>query len=105
MSTEPAFNPAYRIARCGTSASHGPHVMEHGPDQPRNCPGTSARRNPWCSNCGDTRGGPVGHEISECTWDSKTSAELPADEHHYDTSCDDRPHCRIRAHHAMEDML
>lgn len=26
------------------------------------------RRNPHCSNCGDTRGGPFGHEISECTW-------------------------------------
>jgi hypothetical protein len=25
------------------------------------------RRNPHCSNCGDTRGGPVGHETSECT--------------------------------------
>lgn len=39
MSTEPTFNPAYRVARCGDSASHGPHVVEHGPDQPRNCPG------------------------------------------------------------------
>lgn len=26
------------------------------------------RRNTHCSNCGDTRGGPFGHEISECTW-------------------------------------
>lgn len=26
------------------------------------------RRNPHCSNCGDTRGGPIGHEISECTF-------------------------------------
>jgi hypothetical protein len=25
-------------------------------------------RNVHCSNCGDTRGGPVGHEISECTF-------------------------------------
>lgn len=24
-------------------------------------------RNAHCSNCGDTRGGPAGHEISECT--------------------------------------
>ena len=30
-----------------------------------------ARRNVHCSNCGDTRGGPVGHETSECTWSSK----------------------------------
>lgn len=35
----PTFNPAYRIARCGQQSNHGPHVMEHGPDQPRNCPG------------------------------------------------------------------
>lgn len=26
------------------------------------------RRNPHCSNCGDLRGGPLGHEISECTF-------------------------------------
>lgn len=26
------------------------------------------RRNPHCSNCGDERGGPIGHEISECTY-------------------------------------
>lgn len=25
-------------------------------------------RNVHCSNCGDTRGGSVGHEISECTF-------------------------------------
>jgi hypothetical protein len=29
---------------------------------------------------------------------------LPADEHHYDTSCDDRPYCAIPQHHALEDM-
>lgn len=29
---------------------------------------------------------------------------LPADEHHFDVSCDDRPDCLIPAHHAMEDM-
>lgn len=33
------FNPAYRTARCGQQSNHGPHVMDHGPDQPRNCPG------------------------------------------------------------------
>lgn len=37
---EPTFNPAYRVARCGQQGNHAPHVMEHGPDQPRNCPGT-----------------------------------------------------------------
>lgn len=26
------------------------------------------RRNVHCSNCGDERGGPFGHEISECQW-------------------------------------
>lgn len=35
----PTFNPAYRIARCGDQAVHGPHIVDHGPDQPRNCPG------------------------------------------------------------------
>jgi len=25
-------------------------------------------RNPYCSSCGDTRGGGYGHETSECTW-------------------------------------
>jgi protein gp37 len=39
----PTFNPAYRIARCGQQSGHGQHVMEHGPDEPRNCPGTSGR--------------------------------------------------------------
>lgn len=36
----PDFNPAYRVVRCGQSSAHGPHFMDHGPDQPRNCPGT-----------------------------------------------------------------
>lgn len=36
------FNPAYRVARCGQGSAHSPHVMEHGPDQPRNCPGGEA---------------------------------------------------------------
>lgn len=35
---------------------------------------TDGRRNVHCSNCGDTRGGPVGHETSECTHDSKAAA-------------------------------
>ena len=43
------FNPAYRVARCGQQSHHGPHVIEHGPDRPRNCPGTGA----WaaCPRC------------------------------------------------------
>jgi hypothetical protein len=28
------------------------------------------RRNTHCSNCGDERGGPFGHEISECLYRS-----------------------------------
>jgi hypothetical protein len=34
------FNPAYRVARCGQLSAHGPHVVDDGPDHPRNCPGT-----------------------------------------------------------------
>lgn len=26
------------------------------------------RRNVHCSNCGDERGGPFGHETAECQW-------------------------------------
>jgi hypothetical protein len=37
----PTFNPAYQTARCGQLSAHGPHVVDHGPDQPRNCPGTA----------------------------------------------------------------
>lgn len=33
-----------------------------------------------------------------------TGKALPADEHHYDVSCDDRPYCEIPQHHAVEDM-
>lgn len=29
------------------------------------------RRNPYCSRCGDERGGPYGHETNECTWRRK----------------------------------
>lgn len=37
------------------------------------------RRNAHCSNCGDERGGPVGHEISECKYRSgMTVPELAA---------------------------
>jgi protein gp37 len=41
--TDPYFNPSYRVARCGQQSSHAPHVMDYGPDEPRNCPGTSGR--------------------------------------------------------------
>jgi hypothetical protein len=33
------------------------------------------RRNTHCSNCGDERGGPFGHEISECLYRSGMTAE------------------------------
>ena len=29
----------YQVARCGQLSVHALHVVEHGPDQPRNCPG------------------------------------------------------------------
>ncbi len=35
------------------------------------------RRNTYCSNCGDTRGGPIGHEASECTFERAAPAEVP----------------------------
>jgi hypothetical protein len=25
-------------------------------------------KNPYCMKCGDTRGGPYGHETNECEW-------------------------------------
>jgi hypothetical protein len=34
-----AAENGYGVARCGDLAVHGPHVVDHGPDQPRNCPG------------------------------------------------------------------
>lgn len=40
-------------------------------------PTSYGRRNPHCSNCGDERGGPFGHEISECLYrPGMTVAEL-----------------------------
>lgn len=39
---DPTFNPAYQVARCGQLSTHSRHVVEHGPDQPRNCPGVPA---------------------------------------------------------------
>lgn len=33
---------AYPVRRCGQQSAHGPHVVDTGPDQPRNCPGMSA---------------------------------------------------------------
>jgi hypothetical protein len=39
------------------------------PDDRRDLPGAMGRiPNPHCSTCGDTRGGPFGHEAYECTW-------------------------------------
>lgn len=36
------FNPAYVLARCGQKYFHSPHVVDSGPDQPRNCPGVGS---------------------------------------------------------------
>lgn len=46
---KPTFNPAYQVARCGQLSTHAPHVVEHGPDQPRNCPGVRPVPPEWCS--------------------------------------------------------
>lgn len=41
------------------------------PDDRRDLPAAMGRRaNPYCSNCGDTRGGAYGHEAYECTWEA-----------------------------------
>lgn len=48
--TQPDFNPAYRVARCGQQSAHAPHVVEHGPDQPRNCPGPASSTWRWESD-------------------------------------------------------
>lgn len=39
-----------------------------------NPPAAERPRNQHCMNCGDTRGGPIGHETSECTHDSAAEA-------------------------------
>ena len=36
------------------------------------------RRNVHCSNCGDERGGPFGHETSECQWFPGMSVDVLA---------------------------
>lgn len=33
-------------------------------------------KNRHCTNCGDTRGGPLGHKTSECAWDGMTESPL-----------------------------
>ena len=39
------------------------------PAERRGLPAAMGRRaNPHCTTCGDTRGGPYGHEAYECTW-------------------------------------
>ena len=45
--------------------------MDVNPARPRGF----GRRNPHCSNCGDERGGPFGHEISECRYRPGMTAE------------------------------
>ena len=45
------------------------------PDRPRGF----GRRNPHCSKCGDERGGPFGHETSECQYrPGMTAGEVAA---------------------------
>lgn len=47
----------------------------HLPKDRKHLPGAMSRHpNPHCAECGDTRGGPYGHEAHECTW---TGVEVP----------------------------
>lgn len=46
----------------------------------------------------------VVHDLTLEPGDFGGGKALPADEHHYDVSCDDRPYCEIPQHHALEDM-
>lgn len=66
---------------CALTSHHRGHRWVQLPGQWRTCLGVRItapyRRNVHCSNCGDTRGGPVGHETSECTWDSTPSSSGP----------------------------
>lgn len=63
-----------------------------------------------CPNaCGGLTEDPYGGPCKACWAKVRRPYEddaeaLPADEHHYDVSCDDRPYCEIPEHHAMEDM-
>lgn len=48
---------------------------DHLPEDRKHLPGAMGRHpNPHCTTCGDTRGGPYGHEAHECTW---TAVEVP----------------------------
>jgi hypothetical protein len=49
------------------------------PDETQATPPGFGRRNPHCSRCGDLRGGPFGHEISECQYrPGMTASEVAA---------------------------
>jgi hypothetical protein len=49
---------------------------DHLPEARHDLPGAMGRRrNPHCSNCGDDRGGPYGHEGFECVWQLDTIAQ------------------------------
>ena len=59
------------------------------------------RRNQHCMNCGDTRGGPVGHDTNECTYGrTGTKPDLAAAvaRHNAKLSAEDR--ASIKAHAA-----
>jgi hypothetical protein len=44
---------------------------DHLPEDRQCLPGAMGRpRNPHCTTCGDTRGGPYGHEACECTYEA-----------------------------------
>jgi len=84
--TDPTFNPAYRIARCGQLSTHSQHVVVHGPDQPRNCPGTErtwprpAARPNWVVVGGESGRGarPMAGEWAQSLLDECVAAGVPA---------------------------
>lgn len=70
-----ANHPHYCVS-CSDGETQGPGCI--------NCRQTGMDQTPWphCEGCRE--------------------GKLPADEHHWDTACDDRPHCSIPAHHDVD---
>jgi hypothetical protein len=59
------------------------------------------RRNQHCMNCGDTRGGPIGHETSECTYGrTATNPDLATAVARYNAKLSAEDRAAILAHAA-----
>ena len=41
VANEPPPKKPLPVLRCGQLSVHAPHVVDYGPDQPRNCPGVT----------------------------------------------------------------